>query len=44
MSLPGSLHRISAMKGEEDEVHGLTFRIGRHVPGLLSLLCLALTH
>lgn len=31
MSLPGSLHRISAMKGDQEEIQGLTYRIGRHI-------------
>lgn len=33
ISLPGSLHRISAMKGDQGGIHGLTYRIGRHMPG-----------
>ena len=33
LSLPGSLHRVSAMKGDSGRIHGLTYRIGRHMPG-----------
>ena len=33
MSLPGSLHRISAMKGDQGDVQALTYRIGRHISG-----------
>ena len=33
MSLPGSLHRISAMKGDQGDIQGLTYRIGRHISG-----------
>jgi hypothetical protein len=32
MALPGQLHRISAMR-DASGVYGLTYRIGRHVPG-----------
>ena len=33
LSLPGTLHRVSAMKRDDGQVHGLTYRIGRHLPG-----------
>ena len=33
LALPGSLHRISAMRDPSGQVYGLTYRIGRHVPG-----------
>jgi len=33
MSLPGSLHRISAMKGDQGDIQGLTYRVGRHISG-----------
>jgi hypothetical protein len=33
LALPGSLHRISAMRDPSRQVYGLTYRIGRHVPG-----------
>ncbi|GAB4817299.1 hypothetical protein N2152v2_004345 [Parachlorella kessleri] len=36
--IPGSLHRISAMRGREKEVLGLTYRIGRHVSGVALLV------
>jgi hypothetical protein len=32
-ALPGSLHRISAAVGRTGELAGLTYRVGRHVPG-----------
>lgn len=31
--IPGTLHRISAMRDRGDCVLGLTYRVGRHVPG-----------
>lgn len=33
MGVSQTLHRISAMKNRCDEVCGLTYRIGRHIPG-----------
>jgi hypothetical protein len=33
LGVPGSLHRISAMRDREGVVYGLTYRVGRHVPG-----------
>ena len=33
MGLTGTLHRISAIKDRDGSVIGLTYRIGRHVPG-----------
>jgi hypothetical protein len=35
LALPGSLHRISAMRNTSAAraVYGLTYRVGRHVPG-----------
>ncbi|KAF5839377.1 hypothetical protein DUNSADRAFT_949 [Dunaliella salina] len=34
MGIPGTLHRISGMKNKDGEVHALTYRIGRHIPGV----------
>lgn len=31
--LDGTLHRVSAMRSRDGRVLGLTFRVGRHVPG-----------
>jgi hypothetical protein len=36
--VPGTLHRIAAMRGKQGEVLGLTYRVGRHVPGVGMLL------
>ncbi|GAB4817298.1 hypothetical protein N2152v2_004344 [Parachlorella kessleri] len=36
--IPGTLHRISAMRGREKEVLGLTYRIGRHISGVARLV------
>ena len=33
MGLTGTLHRISAIRDRDGSVIGLTYRIGRHVPG-----------
>ena len=33
MGLSGTLHRISALKNHHNEVCGLTYRVGRHIPG-----------
>ncbi|DBB17921.1 TPA: PFAM ATPase associated with various cellular activities (AAA) [Trebouxia sp. C0006] len=38
MSLRGSLHRISAMKGDQGDIQGLTYRVGRHISGKTTLL------
>lgn len=38
MSLPSSLHRISAMKGDQGDIQGLTYRIGRHISGVATML------
>ena len=40
MGLDGTLHRISAIRGRDQQrsITGLTYRIGRHVSGLLLLL------
>ncbi|KAL3153362.1 hypothetical protein ABBQ38_011703 [Trebouxia sp. C0009 RCD-2024] len=38
MGLTGTLHRISAIKDRDGSVIGLTYRIGRHVPGVGNLL------
>ncbi|KAA6418904.1 MAG: hypothetical protein FRX49_11130, partial [Trebouxia sp. A1-2] len=34
MGVSGCLHRISALKDRQGDVCGLTYRIGRHIPGL----------
>lgn len=34
VGLPGTLHRISGMLGKKGELIGLTYRVGRHVPGV----------
>lgn len=36
--VPGTLHRISAMRGRQGEVLGLTYRVGRHLEGVGELL------
>lgn len=41
MGLTGTLHRISAIKDRDGSVIGLTYRIGRHVPGTPPLLSFA---
>ena len=33
VGISGTLHRISAMKNSLGNVNGLTYRIGRHLPG-----------
>ena len=38
LGVPGTLHRISAMRDREQNIVGLTYRIGRHVPGVGLLL------
>lgn len=38
LGVPSTLHRISAMRNLSGEVIGLTYRIGRHVPGVALLL------
>jgi hypothetical protein len=38
LSVSGSLHRISAMFTNSGTVSGLTYRVGRHVPGVGRLL------
>ncbi|KAL0051883.1 hypothetical protein WJX82_003776 [Trebouxia sp. C0006] len=38
MSLRGSLHRISAMKGDQGDIQGLTYRVGRHISGVATML------
>lgn len=37
LSLPASLHWVSAMKGDSGHIHGLTYRVGRHMPGQQSV-------
>jgi hypothetical protein len=44
MALPGSLHRISAAAGRDGSVTGLTFRVGRHLPGAAAPLRDLLAH
>ncbi|KAL3130130.1 R3H domain [Trebouxia sp. C0009 RCD-2024] len=34
MGVSGCLHRISALKDRQGDMCGLTYRIGRHIPGL----------
>ncbi len=41
MGVSGTLHRISALKNRYGKVCGLTYRIGRHVPGEIKTLCIA---
>jgi hypothetical protein len=36
--VPGTLHRISAIRGRRGDVLGLTYRVGRHLPGVGLLL------
>lgn len=36
--LPGTLHRISAMRNREDSIIGMTYRVGRHIPGTADLI------
>jgi hypothetical protein len=38
LGVPSTLHRIAAMRNLNKEVIGLTYRIGRHVPGVGMLL------
>jgi len=38
LGVPGTLHRISAMRDRERNIIGLTYCIGRHVPGVGLLL------
>lgn len=33
--IANTLHRISAMRGRDGEILGLTYRIGRHIKGTL---------
>ncbi|KAL4443459.1 hypothetical protein ABPG75_011196 [Micractinium tetrahymenae] len=36
--IPGTLHRISAMRDRQGGIYGLTYRVGRHVPGVGRLI------
>jgi hypothetical protein len=38
LGVPSTLHRIAAMRNLNKDVIGLTYRIGRHVPGVGVLL------
>lgn len=38
LGVPSTLHRIAAMRNLNKEVIGLTYRLGRHVPGVGMLL------
>jgi stage III sporulation protein SpoIIIAA len=38
MGLPHSLHRISAIRNKAGGICGLTYRIGRHIPGVGRLI------
>ncbi|KAL4531564.1 hypothetical protein Ndes2526B_g04327 [Nannochloris sp. 'desiccata'] len=42
--IPGTLHRISAIRGRKHEVLGLTYRIGRHLEGIGDLVHDLLAH
>jgi len=44
LALPGSLHRISAAVNRGGAVIGLTYRVGRHIPGVAEPLRDLLTH
>lgn len=34
LGLTGTLHRISAIRNRDNHVIGLTYRVGRHMPGM----------
>ena len=38
LALPGLLHRISAVRNTQRHIVGLTYRVGRHRPGVGRLL------
>eukprot|EP00878_Enallax_costatus_P005606 GHUV01005879.1.p1 GENE.GHUV01005879.1~~GHUV01005879.1.p1 ORF type:complete len:850 (+),score=282.70 GHUV01005879.1:452-3001(+) len=38
LGVPGTLHRVSAMRDRQGNIYGLTYRIGRHVPGVALLI------
>jgi stage III sporulation protein SpoIIIAA len=42
--IPGTLHRISAIRGRKHEILGLTYRIGRHLEGVGELIHDVLAH
>lgn len=38
LAVPGSLHRISAIRGADRSIIGLTYRVGRHIAGAADML------
>jgi stage III sporulation protein SpoIIIAA len=36
--IPGTLHRISAIRNREDSIVGMTYRVGRHIPATANLV------
>lgn len=40
VSISGTLHRVSAIRNSCGEVYGLTYRIGRDVPGQPAMQCI----
>jgi len=38
LGVPSTLHRIAAIRNRDNDVIGLTYRIGRHVPGVALML------
>lgn len=37
VGIPGTLHRVQALLGWGGQIEGLTYTVGRHVPGALAL-------
>ncbi len=42
MGIPGTLHRVSAMRTRSGGVSGITYRVGRHLEGAAQPLCAVL--